>query len=416
MNPQHQVLGSFVDRLREVGQEQHTEHSPAWAHKVLMHPLPGIGYGKQCVYCGVPLALKRQPGTVRCTSDHVVPLAAGAPNFVSAMVPACDACNVRKGSRDWLLFGAAINPDLIRGIRLSMLASSQNHLVRDPVDAWKKPDVLRILAQRWGKPRTTFYASCLSDVALIGVRPQAEWGSETAAVLRKFAPVPIRFPHGQTVWIVERARFLDLVWSLIALNAWMRKLDIPGHPDATPQGNPEMARWAETYRNVGEIVLRRAYLPRRVWSPKRAYPRRPDGEPAPRPYPVKPLAPNEVRTQRAPRYTSKRWQRRQQVIADNVAWMKANPPRQVREPGPAEREWLANLTPYRRHLLDLGFRMLAYEAAGLVMPFVASQRKQRSAASYFRGRRQRAASLANRHAEDRRWEREHGKPDGWLNR
>jgi len=48
-------------------------------------------YDHRCVYCGKPHK--------NLTPDHVVPLARGGSNVIGNIVPACSACNQRKGAR-----------------------------------------------------------------------------------------------------------------------------------------------------------------------------------------------------------------------------------------------------------------------------------------------------------------------------
>jgi len=408
MTPELEALAAFVNRLHDMAQAQRTEHSPFWARKILTHPDPAIGYGNKCVYCGTALGLHGEAGTVRCTAGYVVSLSAGGPNIVASMVPACDTCNINKGPNDWLLFKRARDPSKIRNLRLEMLKISRNHLVRDPRENWKKLDVQRVLAKRWSLSRTTFYACCLDGVALIGARPKAKWSAETSKVLDGLEAIP--FSRGVSVWTVSRDKFLSVVWSLIDLNALVNRIDIPGHQDTTPSDDPELARWAETYRNVGEIVLRRSYVAR----VNGRYPRRAEGVPPPKWYPTKPLAPGEVRKPRKPRGEGRRALDAQRKVAEALEWLKRKPAPRFYEPGPNERAYLEGLTPEREWLLDRAWRRLAYEAAGVEMPLRRKPRKVRADNTYFRGRRRRAERVEKRAVEDRAWERAHGKPEGWL--
>lgn len=410
MTPEIQALAAFVTGLRETTHASRSERSPFWARKILTHPHPGIGYGNRCVYCGVALGLHGEEGTVRCTADHVVPLSSGGPNIVASMVPACYPCNRAKGSADLLFFGKAIESEKLQRLRLKMLEISANHLVRNPREAWQKADVQAALAKRWAKPRTAFYACCLASVAFIGARAKARWSADIGKVLADLEVVPLS--RGASVWVVDRAKFLPVVWSLIDLNALVSRIDIPGQQDATPADDPELARWAETYRNVGEIVLRRGYVPRI----NGRCPRRSEGVPAPKTYPTKPLAPGEIRKPRAPRGTGRRALAAQRKVEEAIEWLRRKPAKQFYEPGPRERAYLEGLTPERERLLDLAWRNLAYEAAGVEMPRRRRVRKVRAAKSYFHGRRGRTERLAQRAAEDRAWEQAHCKPEGWLKR
>ena len=380
--------------------------------KILTHPDPAIGHGQRCAYCGCEIGPRASSSTT-WAMDHIIPIGQGGPNIGQNMRPACYRCNYNKGTRDWLLFGCAVNPEDIKQARLAMLALVPNHLVRDPSQAWKRDDVHRVLGNRWQHPRSVVFAACIGDDGFVGwpkagttavSRPQRAAIEATGAERHESLKA--------VAYRVPRPRFLQLVWDLIDCNAWVRRLDIPGQQDATPADDPELARWSETYRNVGEIVLRRGYVPRI----NGRCPHRPEGVPAPKSYPTKPLVPGEVRKPRAPRGTGRRALAAQRKVEQTIEWLRRKPAKRFYEPGPRERAYLEGLTPERERLLDLAWRSLAYEAAGVEMPRRRKVRKVRAAKSYFHGRRGRTERLAQRAAEDRAWEREHGKPEGWLKR
>ena len=251
---------------------------PRWLSKALTHPV--VGSAGRCVYCGCEIGPVTS-GKAMWSMDHLVPISAGGPASGSEnQLPACAACNGEKGSKDWLLFGKAVEPERVQSLRLRMLARSLNHLAPDPSKAWTKLQVDRLLANRWRYPRTTFYAAVSSVGAFIGMRPGTFTGPEVAAVLSLIPKVEEGMARGYLVWKMPGPRFLEVVWQLIALNAYVRRLDLGSEfPDATPQDNVELARWAETYWNTGEIVLRREYRIREDWHPNRRYPRREPGAP-----------------------------------------------------------------------------------------------------------------------------------------
>lgn len=370
--------------------------------KTVRHSNPAIGHGTRCAYCGDEHA----PVT-----DHLVPVGQGGPNIGQNLRPSCSSCNTLKGNADWLLFGKAIDPKDIKAARLAMLALVPNHLIRDPRSAWKRDDVCRSLNRRWQVPRCAMFASCCDDYGYVGwpIEGTRTIGKDIRAAI--VASGAVRVADGLAVaFRVPREKFLELVWDLIDRNAWVRRLDIPGHPDATLRDDPELARWSETYRNVGEIVLRRPYVPRIDGR----YPHRPEGVSAPKSYPTKPPALGEVRKPRIRRGEGRNARAAQRKVAEALEWLKRKPAPRFYEPGPHERAYLGGLTPEREWLLDRAWRRLAYEVAGREMPVRRKPRKVRADNTYFRGRRGRAERVAKRQAEDRAWEHSNGKPQGWL--
>lgn len=370
--------------------------------KTVRHSNPAIGHGTWCAYCGDEHA----PVT-----DHLVPVGQGGPNIGQNLRPSCGSCNSIKGSKDWLLFGKAMDSESIKTARLAMLALVPNHLIRDPRTAWKRNDVRRALNQRWQLPRCAMFAACCNDFGYVGwpIEGTRTIGKDIRAAIVTSGAV--RLADGLAVaFRVPRGKFLELVWDLIDRNAWVRRLDILGLPDATPSDDPELARWAETYKNVGEIVLRRPYVPRI----NGRYPRRVEGVLTPKWYPTKPLAPGEVRKPRKPRGEGRCALAAQRKVVEALEWLKRKPAPRFYEPGPNERAYLEGLTPEQARLLDLAWRHFAYEAAGIEMPRRRKPRKVRAENTYFRGRRNRAERQAKRDAEDRAWEHAHGKPTGWL--
>lgn len=84
--------------------------------------------GFRCAYCGVKLAIGACLGNPHAaTIDHVVPVDKGGLTVPANLVPACAACNTRKGSKTLLRWrGSARKPvqcrravDLVRGRALA---------------------------------------------------------------------------------------------------------------------------------------------------------------------------------------------------------------------------------------------------------------------------------------------------------
>jgi 5-methylcytosine-specific restriction endonuclease McrA len=72
-------------------------------------------YGQRCAYCGKRIK--------NLTPDHVTPLAQGGHNALSNIVPACQACNVRKGARtpDEADMGFAVQVNVVEQLKQLVL-------------------------------------------------------------------------------------------------------------------------------------------------------------------------------------------------------------------------------------------------------------------------------------------------------
>jgi hypothetical protein len=215
---------------------------------------------------------------------------------------------------------------------------------------------MRMLETRWQYPRTAFFAACVEDEAFIGIRPRMTCGPETTALLSAYPSVGFGDPGRRgRVWHMPRASFVPLVWELVGLNGWVRRLDLdPEFPDATPQDDPNLARWAETYANIGEIVLRRPYRMRDDWTPKREFPRR---DPGAKQYQKPASTPRPPRPSRS----------REQIQAKVDEMLRDSRPVSARGLLPGQRDRTAQRDDYDRALLDLGFRLLAYSEEPMPM-------------------------------------------------
>lgn len=323
----------------------------------------------RCAYCGADiggaamLADHKDVGMVRWDIDHLVPSAAGGPDFSTNLLPACHACNSAKRTNDWLLFGRALDPERVMRARREALAVSLNHLIRDPLhEGWTKLKVGRVLEARWQHPRSVLFATCPpGDFGYIGMRRAMRYGDGVVAVLAGCERVDA---GKHLAWRVPKHRWLDVVWQLIALNTLVMRLDLgEDHPDTTPANNADDARWSETYRTVSEIVYRRHHIVR-PWSPKQPRAPRPEGGPAPG-LPTRPGG----KLPRRPNGEGWRAERKARLLEKAKEALERIPiPVAMKEP---ERQFLADLLDREHHerMLVLAGVMLDWERRfGTKMP------------------------------------------------
>lgn len=364
------AAAAFVAALKSARYPQAVSKTQPWMRKVVAHDHAAPGNFWKCAYCGCDIGssemLHEHVGMELWAIDHLVPSVAGGPDLLDNKVSTCVACNSRKGVSDWLLtgttkgnkdsrrlVGTAVDPERIRQARMKAMGVSLNHLVRDPLnEGWTKLKVGRVLAARWEYPRSVFFAACPpGEYGYLGLRQGMRTGDEVAAVLTGCEPVDC-LQH--QAWLVSRARWLDVVWQLIALNSLVLRLDLgEALPDATPDGNADAARWPETYRTISEVVYRRHHIVQ-DWSPKRPPPRRTEGEPPPRP-PTRPGG----KLPRKPNGTGWRVKRRERILADFKRRLEARP--KYVPPSAWEKEQIATLGAERWDaLLYAGMRIWLY--------------------------------------------------------
>jgi hypothetical protein len=220
-----------------------------------------------CFYCGDKIFRQKDKGEHSGGSplhvDQLIPVSLGGPHLNENLVAACVSCAISKGQQDWLAWcrspSKAAGKSLMEQ-RLRMLSYSQNHLIRLANSARKKVTVLRRLEERWQHPRCAMGAALTTSGGLIG------WNSNTPS-LEVIASLKShgaqQLSRGATVWRLDPARFHDAVWTLIDLNAWVRRLDLGSQfADPTPVDD-EDSRWFESSANINWLVRRRNRLPSR---------------------------------------------------------------------------------------------------------------------------------------------------------
>lgn len=350
---------AFVEALETSGYPGVVSRTKAWMRKVVAKEWARPGNFWRCAYCDVDIGstdmVGHYEGMERWEIDHLVASGAGGPDTSINLVSACHPCNVEKGTGDWLLFGRAVDVERMKRARLESLSVSLNHLVRDPLrEGWTRLKVGRVLEARWQHPRSVLFAACPpGDFGYIGMRQSMKYGDGVVAVLAGCERVDA---GKHLAWRVPKARWLDVVWQLIAINSLMLRLDLgDAYPDTTPADNADDARWSETYRTVSEIVYRRHHIVR-PWSPKQPRAPRPDGEPAPG-LPTRPGG----KLPRRPNGEGWRARRKARLLEKATEALKQIPiPVAMKEP---ERQFLESLPDHEHHerMLVLAGVMLDYE-------------------------------------------------------
>jgi hypothetical protein len=157
---------------------------------------------------------------------------------------------------------------------LEVLAASENHLLRTREEAKTKPYVVKLLQRRWQHPRFLVRACLTEQGGLLAFAQHAPMPEGIATLVRLNGGQPV--PGAPRVFVVEAARFLDLVWLLIDRNAWVRRMSLDEFPDPTPEDDGASRRH-ETFSSVHDIARRgksmRGLLPPLPWHEKPMDPR-----------------------------------------------------------------------------------------------------------------------------------------------
>lgn len=219
---------------------------------------------KTCYWCERPIDQGEGESHRRAQLDLIVRVDAGGTNDPANLAAVCKTCDKRKATQDPLIW--CTTPEKM-GRRESALSASRNHLPARPLSS--KASVVREMRRRWANPRYAVLAACTGNAGWVAWSVVTSIPGAAAVLLRTYGGVLTTLERW-TVVRLPRERFLEAVWMLIETNGFVRPLSLPGHPDDTPQDDPERARWAETYSDVNDLVRRRPALPNR-WRPRQSY-------------------------------------------------------------------------------------------------------------------------------------------------
>jgi hypothetical protein len=222
----------------------------------------------RCVYCGVELrlpdGLAADQTLPKAFVNSLVPACHGGPQLPINLVASCGSCSHEKGDSDWLQWSKAPNSASalrLQKRRLSVLELCPNHLVRDGSRAKTKPTVMKFLSARWSNPRFVVWAAMTNAGGLVSWWGPDQVPLEVSAVMLHFKAKLVE--AAMPVWLFPPSpdpAFLDAIWQLIELNAWVRRIELTDFPDPT-LADDSSSRWWETYTDVGDVHRRRARLP-----------------------------------------------------------------------------------------------------------------------------------------------------------
>lgn len=240
----------FRSRLKTMARPQPGKQTEFWRKRLM---------DLRCVYCGcdlVPLKDREtKPEASILHIEHLVARKHGGCHMEANLVPSCAGCNASKRNLDWLQWRQATSQEAIDTLdarRLQALAWSANHLLRNPKLGKRKDTVERHLVKRWAHPRCTVFAALTDAIGLVGWETMAVPTSDVRGILLAHGA---RIIASHTVSLPPH-RFHDAIWALIDHNALVRQVELPGHPDPTPQV-PGDAQWPITFSTVLDVKRRR---------------------------------------------------------------------------------------------------------------------------------------------------------------
>jgi hypothetical protein len=246
------ALSEFAQAVVQQGVAKPDKRDEWWRHRLVFDQQE-----TRCVYCGAMLSLNKKggPGRRGCM-DHLVPLFHVGPQETKNLVPACYPCHLAKRSSDLLMWEPPrIKPAMYQSLlerRLRMLAWSANHVLRKPGLGKRKDTVLRHLHRRWEHPRVAAWAALTDEAGFISLVAPNTLPENLVPMLRSLRAEPVR----TLLFRVPPHRFHDAVWALIDHNALVRRIDLPGHPDPTPD-EPGDSQWHATFSSVLDVKRRR---------------------------------------------------------------------------------------------------------------------------------------------------------------
>lgn len=246
------ALDEFLQGVAMLASEPREKNNEWWRHRLVFDKREN-----HCTYCGALLHLHKGggPGRRGCM-DHLVSVRHGGPQETDNLVPACYSCNLSKGSADLLAWVPIreIEPAVYQSLldrRLRALAWAENHLLRNPKLGKRKDTVVRHLTLRWQHPRVLVFAALTENAGYIKL-PNRGLPPDLVPMLRSLSARRVDY----LVFEFPPLRFHDAIWALIDHNALVRRVEMPGHTDPTPDV-PGDAQWPITFSSVLDVKRRR---------------------------------------------------------------------------------------------------------------------------------------------------------------
>lgn len=227
----------------------------ATADPVPAHWWVEILYQRQrgrCRFCGEPVSLTGGPHHP-AQVHQVVPAIHGGASLERNLVLACLPCIHERADRDLLDWPRVSEAKTLLRQRLAaMEVCTLMHYTRSPKGSQTEPGARRRLRHRWKHPRTTLHAFCSEDGGYFGVR-EAQPSPVFGFLLRQAGAAQV----SPGVWRVERDDFIQVCWTLIEANAWIKRIRLDGIEEDYPPSNTWEAQWWCVVRTTQEVSKRR---------------------------------------------------------------------------------------------------------------------------------------------------------------
>lgn len=222
----------------------------------------------RCPYCRIELASlpKRQVAL-----NYIVPRNLGGPEGSENLLPCCRACALRKSYNDLLAWAPFTQlpeseraPLLAR--RSAILLQARNHLSPHSRNA-DRSTVARHLEKRFTFPRFLAFAVQGFECSWIGWHDKtgAPQAHDLAAVLLRFQAQATPVSSSPiTLFQVDNAAFLDVVWALIEHHALVQPLAIPNLPQPVLDPTDWRHCWTRTFVGLRDLTRRYSLVDREV--------------------------------------------------------------------------------------------------------------------------------------------------------
>lgn len=188
--------------------------------------------GDVCALCGKTVVPFSSDWTLR----HVVSPWLGGYELTANRMVCCRACVSNERPRDPLL-DARVSADVRRQ---ALLDATAHHA------ALVSNDGLAHVMERWRYPRFALWAFDLGSLGVIGWRGTSSLPEGWSVIVRTCSPLAVvNGAQGSGAMVVPGTRFLETLWKLIDIHAYVRCLPpVPGAMDMTPWHDPRSA-WQE---------------------------------------------------------------------------------------------------------------------------------------------------------------------------
>lgn len=218
------ALVQYIERLKNVGRRKSGKFAPWWR----LH-FERCSTQTHCPYCNTNLIEKVVDNGIRKGSfscDHLIPVMLGGREMSQNLVYSCPSCNSKKGNKDWLNWGVAVDPEAMKARRLEAFKHAvENHTTRTAEERSTEKKLLKVLHKRWANQRFACYVWMGKDYTIIGWKPGCNLPDYFRAVLdEQGKPEHVVLDSGYGAALVPKKHAYDAIWALIELNGFFRPL------------------------------------------------------------------------------------------------------------------------------------------------------------------------------------------------